>query len=188
DLGQRLAVTLALVVAGLVLELVNPDLRTLGVGDHLGGHRDAGQLRRVGDEVVAVDQENRGQRQRVARRTGELLDLDHVALGDLVLLAAGLDDRVHRRGLLSSLMGLGLRWHRPGGAQQRGARKCAAGKSTPSAPRDPNPGRRKARAGYPQIARILSVAVSMSPLFRSPSLSRSPMPLIWLFTLSSPAA
>jgi hypothetical protein len=26
----------------------------------------------------------------------ELLDLDHVALGNLVLLAAGLDDRVHR--------------------------------------------------------------------------------------------
>src|SRR4029079_12251964 len=95
-LGQRLAVTLALVVAGLVLELVDPDLRTLGVRDDLSGHRSAGKLRRVGDEIFAVDKQHRRKRQGVARLARELLDLDHIALGDLVLLAAGLDDRVHR--------------------------------------------------------------------------------------------
>src|SRR6185437_7442114 len=95
-LGQRLAVTLALVVAGLVLELVDPDLGTLGVRDNLSGHRGAGKRSRVGDEIVAVDQQDRRQLQRVSGRTLELLDLDHIALGDFVLLAAGLDDRVHR--------------------------------------------------------------------------------------------
>ena len=38
DLGQRLAVTLALAVAGLVLVLEDVDLRALGVRDDLGGH------------------------------------------------------------------------------------------------------------------------------------------------------
>ena len=42
-----------------------------------------------------VHDEDRGQRDLVARRAGELLDDDHIALGDPVLLAAGLDDRVH---------------------------------------------------------------------------------------------
>src|SRR5215813_10356709 len=88
--------SLALVVTGLVLELVDPDLRALGVGDDLGGHRHLGKLRRVGHQVVTVDEQDGLQRQLVTGRTGELLDLDHVALGDLVLLAAGLDDRVHR--------------------------------------------------------------------------------------------
>src|SRR3954467_11470696 len=35
ELGQPLAVTLPLVVAGLVLELVDADLRPLGLGEHL---------------------------------------------------------------------------------------------------------------------------------------------------------
>src|SRR2546421_697878 len=88
--------TLALVVPGLVLELVDPDLGALGVRDDLAGHRDLGQLGRVGDQVGTVHDQYRGQRHRVPGRGDELLDLDHVALGDLVLLAAGLDDRVHR--------------------------------------------------------------------------------------------
>src|ERR1700733_746119 len=96
DAGQRLTVTLALVVSGLVLELVDPDLRTLGVLGDLAGHRHAGKLGRLGHQVVTVDEENRGEGQSVAGRTDELLDLDDVALGNLVLLAAGLDDRVHR--------------------------------------------------------------------------------------------
>src|SRR5918998_1102556 len=103
DAGQRLAVTLALVVAGLVLELVDPDLRTLGVLGDLAGHRYVGKLGRVGHQVVTVDEEDSGERERIAGHARELLDLDHVALGNLVLLAAGLDDRVHRRGLPEDL-------------------------------------------------------------------------------------
>src|SRR5688500_356692 len=96
DARQRLTVPLPLVVAGLVLELVDPDLRTLGVLGDLAGHRHAGKHGRIGHQVVTVDEEHRGEGQGVTGRTGELLDLDDVALGNLVLLAAGLDDRVHR--------------------------------------------------------------------------------------------
>src|SRR6476660_1463089 len=60
-LGQRLAVTLALVVTGLVLELVDPDLRTLGVRDDLTGHRAVGKLGGVGHQVVTVDEQHRGE-------------------------------------------------------------------------------------------------------------------------------
>src|SRR5262245_25682079 len=97
DLRQRLTVPLPLVVAGLVLELVNPDLGALGVRHELTGHLDLSQLGRVGDQALAVDEEHGRERHPVAGATIELLDLDHIALGDLVLLAAGLDDRVHRR-------------------------------------------------------------------------------------------
>src|SRR6266568_1509290 len=45
---QLLTVALTLVVAGLVLELVDADLRTLGLVDDLGGDRDLRQLVRIG--------------------------------------------------------------------------------------------------------------------------------------------
>ena len=88
--------SLPLVVAGLVLELVDTDLGALGVLEHLAGHRDLGQRRGIRGDGGAVD--NQRDRQRHLR-TGlgvELLDLDHVSDGDLVLLAAGLDDCVGR--------------------------------------------------------------------------------------------
>src|SRR6185369_2090418 len=121
DLRQRLTVPLPLVVAGLVLELVNPDLGALGVGDDLGGHRDTGQLGGLGDQPVTVDEEHRGERDRVAGRADDLLDLDHVALSDPVLLAAGLDDRVHRT--RTPVSGEILRWAAAtkGAPQQPGA-------------------------------------------------------------------
>src|SRR5262245_38480541 len=96
DAGQLLPVTLPLVVAGLVLELVDLDLGALGLGDDLAGHRDLGQRVGVGGDGPFVDDEQRGERELGARLTVELLNLDDVANGDLVLLAAGLDDRVHR--------------------------------------------------------------------------------------------
>src|SRR3954469_19329035 len=108
DAGQLLPVTLPLVVAGLVLELVNADLRALGLPDDLADDRHLGQLGRVGRDVVAVDDEQRGERELGSRLTVELLDLDDVADGDLVLLPAGLDDRVHRDG---TLLLLGSRKH-----------------------------------------------------------------------------
>src|SRR5262245_60514451 len=104
DLGQRLTVPLPLVVPGLALELVDADLRSLDVPDQLGRDRGSGQFGRTGYQGVAIDEEHRRELDGVAGLAGELLHLEHVALGDPVLLAAGLDDRVHGRGLLSHAM------------------------------------------------------------------------------------
>ena len=52
---------------------------------------------RGGGDVVAVDQQHGRERDLVAGLAVDLLDGDDVADGHLVLLAAGLDDRVHRR-------------------------------------------------------------------------------------------
>src|SRR3954471_17332970 len=57
DAGQGLTVPLRLVVAGLVVVLVELDLRALPGVDELAGHGDAGQLLRVGGDGVAVDQQ-----------------------------------------------------------------------------------------------------------------------------------
>src|SRR6188508_263196 len=48
-------------------------------------------------EVFAVDQQHGHERDLVAGGAVDLLDGDHVVDGHLVLLAAGLDDRVHGR-------------------------------------------------------------------------------------------
>src|ERR1700710_3105631 len=84
DLGQRLAVTLALVVPGLVLELVDDDLRALGVGHDLAGNGDGCQLGSRRGDGVAIDDEHGRERHGSAGFALELLDLDDVALGDLV--------------------------------------------------------------------------------------------------------
>src|SRR3712207_5798626 len=47
---QLLTVTLTLVVAGLVLELVDADLRALGVLEHLTGDGDLGQVVGLGGD------------------------------------------------------------------------------------------------------------------------------------------
>src|SRR5437763_6707505 len=96
QLGQLLTVPLPLVVTGLVLELVNFDLGALGLRDHLSGDVDRGELVGLMGDGGAVDEQQRGKRDRGAELGVQLLDLDHIALGDLVLLAAGLDDGVHR--------------------------------------------------------------------------------------------
>src|SRR3954447_21631400 len=90
DAGQLLTVTLPLVVAGLVLELVDADLGTLGVLEHLACDRDLRQVLRVGGDLRSFDDQTGGQRDVATGFGCELLDLDHVADGDLVLLATGL--------------------------------------------------------------------------------------------------
>src|SRR6478736_9144820 len=80
DLGQRLTVTLPLVVAGLVLELVDDDLRALGVRDDLAGHGDLGQSIGLRGDGGPVHHQDRGQGHRSAGLALELLDLDDVAL------------------------------------------------------------------------------------------------------------
>src|SRR4051812_32534211 len=96
NLRQLLTVADALVVASLVLVLVDADLRTLGLRDDLGLDRDLRELGRIGGDSFTVDEQDRQQRDLGTRSCVELLDLDHIALSDLVLLAAGLDDGVHR--------------------------------------------------------------------------------------------
>src|SRR3954453_19043710 len=93
---QSLTVTLALVIAGLVLELVDADLGTLGLLQHLEGDSDLLQVLGGAGDVRAVDDEGNGQRDLGARLTFEFLNLDHVTDSDFVLLAAGLDDCVRR--------------------------------------------------------------------------------------------
>src|SRR5882757_1556885 len=88
DDRQWLTVALALVVAGLVLELVNADLRALGVLEDLAGDRDLRQFvgvsGDVGTVVIGLDSQRDGR----AGVVLQLVDLHDVATGVLVLLAA----------------------------------------------------------------------------------------------------
>src|SRR3954468_18327281 len=95
DAGQGLTVPLPLVVARLVLELVDVDLRALAVLDDLAGHGDVGQGRRVTGDGVAVDQQDGREGDGVAGRTLEAVDRERVAHGHLVLAATGLHHCVH---------------------------------------------------------------------------------------------
>src|SRR3712207_5308925 len=95
EAGQRLTVPLPLVVAGLVLELVDVDLRALAVPDDLTGHGHRGQGGRVAGDGVAVDQQDGRERDRVTLRALQAVDRERVAHGHLVLAAAGLHHCVH---------------------------------------------------------------------------------------------
>src|SRR3954453_12805347 len=95
DVGQGLTMPLPLVVAGLVLELVDLDLRTLAVSDDLAGHGHLGQGRGIAGDGLAVDQEDRREGDGVARLTGETVHGEPVADSHLVLAATGLHDCVH---------------------------------------------------------------------------------------------
>src|SRR6478735_4680237 len=97
DLGVLLAVTLALLVAGLVLVLLDDDLGALGGAEDLDG--DAGLVEAGRGDRLAVDDHDHRQRQRVADRRRDLVDLDDVTDGNLLLGGACAHDRVHR-GLL----------------------------------------------------------------------------------------
>src|SRR4029450_12421930 len=90
EAGQGLTVPLPLVVAGLVLDLVNLDLRALAVLDDLAGHGHLRQSRRVAGDGLAVDQQEGGESALVARRTCQAVDRERVAHGHLVLAATGL--------------------------------------------------------------------------------------------------
>src|SRR3954469_16207885 len=95
DAGQGLTVPLPLVVAGLVLELVDVDLRALAVPDDLARHGDVRQSGRVAGDSLAVDQQDGRESDRVPRRTRQAVDRERVAHGHLVLAATGLHHCVH---------------------------------------------------------------------------------------------
>src|SRR5699024_259174 len=98
--GQPLTVALPLMVPGLALELVDTDLRTLGLLNDLPGNRHLRQRVGARSDVVAIDYESCGEGVLGSRLAVELLDLNDVADGHLVLLAAGLHDGVRRHGSL----------------------------------------------------------------------------------------
>src|SRR6478752_10174003 len=91
---QLLTVTLPLVIAGLVLELVDADLGALGVLEHLAGDGDLLQVLGGAGDLRALHDQGDRQRHFRAGLGVDLLDLDHVSDRDLVLLAACLDDCV----------------------------------------------------------------------------------------------
>src|SRR4051794_40866214 len=83
--GEPLPMTLPRVLTGLVLELVDADLRGFDRPDALGRARDAGERLRIGGHVAAVDDQHCRQGHAVTRRTRQLLDVDDVTDSHLVL-------------------------------------------------------------------------------------------------------
>src|SRR5699024_4960398 len=90
-----LPVALALAVAGLVLELDDGDLRTLLVPHDLGRHGHLLQGFGIRSHLVTVDQQNGLELNGFTRCRRDPVRDDDVADGNLLLTAAGLDDRVH---------------------------------------------------------------------------------------------
>src|SRR5664279_5282875 len=95
DLGVPLTVPLALLVAGLVLELDDADLGALGLANDLSGHSDILKLVGARRDIVAIDEKERGQTDHLTRLGNDLVDLDDVAHSNLVLASATAHDRVH---------------------------------------------------------------------------------------------
>src|SRR6476619_3875753 len=124
DLGVLLAVTLALAVAGLVLVLEDRDLRALGGPHDLSGHARLGQRVGASGDLLAVDEHEDGQGDRVTHLVGNLVDLDDVADSNLLLLAATAHDRVHHG--LTLFFGL-QRWVARSGQAHRSHREGRAG-------------------------------------------------------------
>src|SRR3954454_19375933 len=98
DLDQRvvLAMTPTTALVGLVLVGETPDLRTLGLAQDPPGGGGPGELGGLADAGVAVDEQDGPERDLGAELLAEQLDLHAITLGDPRLLAAGLDDCVHR--------------------------------------------------------------------------------------------
>src|SRR6516225_6821198 len=94
--GLLLAMTLLapIVVPPLLFE--DDDLRCAGLLDDRSGNRRASQQRRPRRDLGPLaDHQHLGELDQRTGFAGELLDRDHILLGDLVLLAAGPDHREH---------------------------------------------------------------------------------------------
>src|ERR1700687_2286920 len=102
NLEHRLTVPLGAPVLLRALLLEHEDLAVADRAEHLGLHGDALQrLRADAHALIAGHQDHASARQREGLALGDLLarrlfNPDHVARGDLQLLAAGADDRVHK--------------------------------------------------------------------------------------------
>ena len=82
--------TLGAVVALTLLELEDKNLLALVLVDDLGGDLLVLEGGRVNDGLLAVVQEENVELDRIARLRVELLDVEDVALGNLILLATKL--------------------------------------------------------------------------------------------------
>ncbi|CDJ99848.1 hypothetical protein MIC448_190004 [Microbacterium sp. C448] len=89
DAREVLTVPLALLVTGLVLELLDDDLGAAQLAENLGGDGHLSQLVGVGGDVVSVDQEHRGQLDLVAELGLLTIEDDDRADLDLLLAATG---------------------------------------------------------------------------------------------------
>src|SRR5271169_4491858 len=94
--GLLLAMPLFAPVIVPPLLLEDDDLRRAGLLDHGGGDRGAGEQRRPSRDFGALaDHQYLSELDRRPRLARELLDRNHIVLGDLVLLAAGPDHSEH---------------------------------------------------------------------------------------------
>src|SRR3954464_11769661 len=93
DARELLAMAHLATVATLRLELVDPQLGAAQVLDDLGGHRDLAQL--VAEQGLVPGKEEGLEVELGAGVARQPLDEQGLALLDAVLLATGLDDRVH---------------------------------------------------------------------------------------------
>src|SRR5438067_4246558 len=106
DLDRRVLLAMAPVLALVRLVLVGEalDLRALRLADDPRRDRGGAELGGRGEHALAVDQHYRPEGDLFAVET---LDVEAVAFGDAVLLAAGVDDCVHARCLFGVLLGTG---------------------------------------------------------------------------------
>ena len=89
-----MALTLAIALLGIVLE--DPDLLALAVLHHSGGHGSALHYGSAEGSLVAVqDGQDLVEGDGLSGLGLQLLDEQGIALGHLVLLAAGLNNSVH---------------------------------------------------------------------------------------------
>src|SRR5690606_38607379 len=87
--GQLLAVTLTLLVTGLVLVLLDDDLRAAEVAQNLGRDLHLRELRGVGGDRLAIDEEDGGELDLLALGRLDTVELDDRADLDLLLPATG---------------------------------------------------------------------------------------------------
>ena len=87
--------TLETTIALTLLELEDELLLALELLNDLSGDLGLGELVGVGDDLLTVVEEENGKLDLGANLALDLLDGDNVIGGDLVLLAAGVNDCVH---------------------------------------------------------------------------------------------
>ena len=95
QLGELLTVALEAVIALTLVELVDELLLALELLNDLSGNLGLGQLVGIGDDLLTIVEEDNRQGDLVALIALDLLDGDDIVGGDLVLLAARVNDCVH---------------------------------------------------------------------------------------------
>lgn len=95
QLGELLTVTLQTTIALTLVELEDQLLLALELLNDLSGNLGLGQLVGIGDDLLTIVEEDDRQGDLVALIALDLLDGDDIVGGDLVLLAARVNDCVH---------------------------------------------------------------------------------------------